>query len=200
MRKTIGFIVVAIGILAYATILLVAIPSLQLEDLERPAGHARLTEEVERGREVYIEAGCLYCHSQQPRDFNFGPDVERNWGRFAVPSDYVGDHPHLLGTMRTGPDLHNIGARQPSLDWHLIHLYQPRALLPHSVMPAYRYLFIEARDVVPGLREVPVPEAWRPEGKRVFATQEAMDLAAYLLSLDHTYPVADASEESELMP
>lgn len=32
------------------------------------------------------------------------------------PQDYQGNDPHLLGTMRTGPDLFNIGQRQPSRD------------------------------------------------------------------------------------
>ena len=44
--------------------------------------------------------------------------------------------------MRTGPDLLNIGARQPSVDWHLGHLYQPRAYVPGSIMPPYPFLFV----------------------------------------------------------
>ncbi|MEM9157480.1 MAG: cbb3-type cytochrome c oxidase subunit II [Verrucomicrobiota bacterium] len=194
MRRTIGFIVVAIGILAYATVLLVGIPSLQLNELALPAEHSPITEPVARGRELYIQAGCIYCHSQQTRDVNMGPDIQRNWGRYAIPSDYVGDRPHLLGTMRTGPDLHNIGARQPSEDWHLIHLYQPRSVLPNSIMPSYQYLFLESSQVPQGMKEVPVPDQWKPEGKRVIATQDALDLVAYLQSLDHTYPIPATTE------
>ena len=79
--------------------------------------------------------------SQQPRSADQAPDGERGWGRPAVASDYAYDAPHQLGTMRTGPDLLNVGARQPSKDWHLGHLYQPRAYVPGSIMPAYPYLF-----------------------------------------------------------
>jgi hypothetical protein len=61
--------------------------------------------------------------------------------RASVPADYVYDRPHLLGSLRTGPDLFNIGARQPSKDWHLGHLYQPRAYVPNSIMPSYPFLF-----------------------------------------------------------
>ncbi|MDQ8203051.1 cbb3-type cytochrome c oxidase subunit II [Pelagicoccus sp. SDUM812003] len=197
MRRTIGFIVAAIGILAYATLLLVGVPSLQLDDLELPVEHPSNDEQVNRGREIYIQSGCIYCHTQQPRDVNFGPDQERNWGRFSIPADYVGDRPHLLGTMRTGPDLHNIAARQPSEDWHLIHLYQPRAVLPNSVMPSYQYLFTHVNEVPLGSKEVNVPKNWLPEGAKVIATQEALDLVAYLKSLDHTYSV---EQDSSQMP
>lgn len=55
--------------------------------------------------------GCVYCHSQQPRDAKLAPDASRGWGRASTPGDYAYDYPHLLGTMRTGPDLFNIGVR-----------------------------------------------------------------------------------------
>src|SRR5690606_22956171 len=94
------------------------------------------------GRQIYIANGCVYCHSQQPRDPSFASgDKDRGWGRTSVPGDYAYDTPHLLGTMRTGPDLFNIGARQPSKDWHLLHLYNPQAVVKDSIMPPYRFLF-----------------------------------------------------------
>lgn len=185
MKKSIGFIIVALGILAYATLLLVALPSLQLSDLQPVDGEMVLTEQEQRGRDLYVQNGCIYCHTQQTRDVNFGPDAQRGWGRYAVPSDYVGDNPHLLGTMRTGPDLHTIGARQPSEDWHLVHLYQPRSVLPHSVMPAYPFLFKELRSAPPGSRVVPVPEGFKPEGAQVVASEDALALVAYLKTLKH---------------
>lgn len=188
MKKSIGFIIVSMAILAYATLLLVAIPSIQLTALETEVIEEVLTEQELRGRELYVQNGCMYCHSQQTRDVNFGPDAQRGWGRFAIPSDYVGDAPHLLGTMRTGPDLHNIGARQPSEDWHLVHLYQPRAVLPNSVMPAYPFLFKEMREAPPGSRVVPVPPGHKPEGSEVIASEDALALVAYLKSLKHDAP------------
>jgi cytochrome c oxidase cbb3-type subunit 2 len=49
------------------------------------------------------------------RSSAFGADIARNWGqRRSVARDYIFDRPHLMGTMRTGPDLANIGARQPT--------------------------------------------------------------------------------------
>jgi cytochrome c oxidase cbb3-type subunit 2 len=119
---------------------------------------------------------------------DFGPDSLRGWGRASVPGDYFYDDPHLMGTSRTGPDLLNIGARQPSDDWHLLHLYQPRSVAPGSVMPAYRFLFLEKAAAAPAERVVTVPAPWGPPGKVVVATPDAVALVAYLKSLDRTYP------------
>ncbi len=134
-------VVGAMVILSGATALLVAVPYLLLKDTPPPAGLKPYTAVQLEGRQSYIANGCVYCHSQQPRDSAQAPDALRGWGRASVAGDYAYDTPHLLGTMRTGPDLLNIGARQPSRDWHLGHLYAPRAYTPGSIMPAYPYLF-----------------------------------------------------------
>ncbi|MCU0634555.1 MAG: cbb3-type cytochrome c oxidase subunit II, partial [Gemmatimonadaceae bacterium] len=103
------------------------------------------------------------------------------------------DRPHLLGTMRTGPDLFNIAVRQPSEAWHLGHLYQPRAYLEGSIMPAYPFLFEERTGAAqPGETVVSLPPAYSKPGVRVVARPEAVDLVAYLLSLDRSYPVLPA--------
>ena len=181
----------AVAIIALATALLVVLPYVTLADVQPPEGLKPYTEAQLRGRNVYIANGCVYCHSQQPRDPSIAPDGERGWGRPSVPADYTYDQPHLLGTMRTGPDLLNIAVRQPSRDWHLGHLYQPRAYLPGSIMPAYPYLFEEREGTTaaPGEVVVALPPGIAPAGTRVVARQEALDLVEYLLSLDRTYPV-----------
>jgi cytochrome c oxidase cbb3-type subunit 2 len=91
--------------------------------------------------------------------------------------------------MRTGPDLLNIGARQPSKDWHLGHLYQPRAYVPGSNMPSYRYLFVERDAAEEGEQALVLPPGVAPEGKVVVPRQEALDLVKYLQSLDRTNAV-----------
>jgi cytochrome c oxidase cbb3-type subunit 2 len=105
-----------------------------------------------------------------------------------VPGDYFYDRPHLLGTMRTGPDLFNIGARQPSMDWQLGHLYQPRAYVPGSIMPSYPYLFAVKDSAGVGDKVVALPPSAAPSHGVVVATPAALDLARYLLALNHTYP------------
>ncbi len=79
----------------------------------------------------------------------------------ALAGDYSYDKPHLLGTMRTGPDLMNIGVRQPGADWHLGHLYQPRAYVSGSIMPSYPYLFDVKDALEPGDKPVTLPRATR---------------------------------------
>ena len=146
-----------------------------------------------RGRQVYVSLGCVYCHSQQPRSPDQAPDGARGWGRPAIAADYTYDAPHQLGTMRTGPDLLNVGARLPSRDWHLAHLYQPRAIFDWSIMPAYPFLFEVKGAPDPGDVVVSMPSGFGPEAGVIVAKQDALDLTAYLLSLDRTYPApADA--------
>ena len=178
--------------LSVATAALVVMPYIQVRDVKPPPGLKTYTSEQLRGRNVYIANGCVYCHTQQPRDRNFGPDFERGWGRASVPADYVYDRPHLLGSMRTGPDLFNIGTRQPSKDWHLGHLYQPRAYVPGSIMPAYPYLFYVKAAAEEGEQVLNLPPGYAPVGKVVVPTPEALDLVKYLQGLDHTYPVLPA--------
>lgn len=182
---------------------LTMIPGLQIREIKPASVLKPYTDQQLRGRAIYIREGCIYCHSQQTRPEGFGADQKRGWGRPSVPGDYVYDKPHLLGTMRTGPDLFNIAARQPSEDWHLIHLYDPRATSPGSIMPPYPWLFKEDEVfskevyVAKGARVVPVPEEFAPEDKVIIATQEALDLVAYLLSLNHTYSIEQKVNNNE---
>lgn len=151
--------------------------------------------DVEEGRKVYMDLGCIYCHTQQVRPEGFGADIERGWGmRRSVARDYIHDRPPLMGTMRTGPDLMNIGARQPSAQWHYLHLYEPRITSPGSIMPPHRFLF-EVRRSAEGLPEdaVRVPDEFAPqEPAWIVPRERARQLVAYLLSLDHNYEVPEA--------
>jgi cytochrome c oxidase cbb3-type subunit 2 len=188
MNRVIPLGILALAILAFATLMLVILPGIQIRT-EAPTPGLRPYSEAElRGRAVYVSEGCGYCHSQQPRSLDQAPDGERGWGRASVASDYFYDQPHQLGTMRTGPDLQNVGARLPSGAWHMTHLYQPRALYDWSVMPAYPYLFEVKDKAAPGDVVVALPERYAPEGKVVVAKPRARDLVAYLRSLDRTFP------------
>jgi cytochrome c oxidase cbb3-type subunit 2 len=179
MRNEIRLFGGALAMIAAATAVLVVVPYFQLRDVKPPAGLHPYTSAQLRGRQEYIRQGCIYCHSQQPRDRAQAPDAERGWGRASVAADYFYDSPHLLGTMRTGPDLFNIGARQPSLDWHL-----------GSIMPSFPYLFEVKPKAEPGDRVVTLPPSFAPAQGVVVARPAALDLVSYLVSLDHTYPLA----------
>ena len=149
------------------------------------------------GQRVYASAGCVYCHSQQVRQVGFGSDLERGWGaRPTVARDYMRENPVFLGTMRTGPDLANIGARQSSAMWHHQHLYQASVVSPGSIMPSFRYLYRTQK--IQGQRSARaidlLPPDVPPEGYEVVPTRDAEALVAYLLSLKRNYPLPEATE------
>ena len=163
-------------------------PTLQLTAIEPTPDRIPYSYEAARGREVYAAEGCVYCHTQQVRPEGFGSDIARGWGtRGSLPGDYVYDRPHLLGTMRTGPDLHDVGSRQPSIDWHLGHFYQPRSVTPGSVMPSYPYLFElkHRRQVRSSWPTVSMggEVAGRDSNMVLVPTEEAMALYEYLMTL-----------------
>ena len=118
-----------------------------------------------------------------------GADIERGWGkRRSVAQDYIHDYPVMAGSQRIGPDLANIGERQPDPVWHLRHLYNPNLTTPEgtkSVMPPYPYLFEKrkiGRQPSADALELPDPFAVEP-GYEVVPRDEAKALVAYLLSL-----------------
>lgn len=188
------FGVLATLVLGWAA--LVGMPDAMISEVRPPEGLQRYTAEQLYGRSIYIREGCLYCHSQQVRPEGFGADQARFWGRPSVPADYVYDKPHLLGTMRTGPDLMNIGARQPSENWHLAHLYNPRLVSPGSIMPPFPWLFEEKLSAGPEDIVVMIPDSLAPKGKVVVAGREARALTAYLLGMDHSYPVVQGTPDT----
>lgn len=59
----------------------------------------------ETGRDIYVNNGCTYCHTQFVRNIDWDIGAER----IAQSGDYVADSPHLIGTERTGPDLRGRG-------------------------------------------------------------------------------------------
>jgi cytochrome c oxidase cbb3-type subunit 2 len=65
-------------------------------------------------------------------------EVER-YGPYSLAVESKYDHPMLWGSKRTGPDLARIGGKY-SDEWHVVHLNNPREVVPQSVMPAYRWL------------------------------------------------------------
>lgn len=188
MNRIVPLFILAFGILAFATLMLVIAPAVQIRQQPPASGLVDYTAQQLAGRAQYVSQGCVYCHSQQPRSPGQSlADMARGWGPPSTAADYAFDRPHQLGTMRTGPDLLNVGARLPSRDWHLTHLYQPRAIFGWSIMPAYPYLFDQKTTAAEGDVVVSLPPQFQPTGQVVVARQEALDLVAYLQSLNRTY-------------
>jgi cytochrome c oxidase cbb3-type subunit 2 len=165
------------------------LPGIELSRAPAGQGVEPLTPLQAAGREVYVANGCSYCHTQQVRPL----DQDKVFGRPSAPGDFAFQTPALLGSQRTGPDLTDIGTRQPSEVWQYVHLYNPRSVVPASIMPAFDWLF-EIVDTAPaGTAAVPLPKANAPEHGVVIPTREATALVAYLASLKQPrLPVAAA--------
>jgi len=131
------------------------------------------------GRAVYIREGCWYCHSQYVRPVT-GEDLR--WGPVSEAGEYAFDLPHLFSTRRIGPDLTRVGLKYGD-DWHYAHHWDPRLVVPESVMPSFKWLYTQVRvaakpaegglaiESSPALRpyftmkaETPIPLYPNPEG------------------------------------
>lgn len=168
---------------------------ISLEEGEKPYPRA-ISGLAEVGKTIYIDQGCLYCHSQQVRRKGYGADFERGWGdRASVARDYILQGRVLLGTMRTGPDLMTVGQRLSTADWHHLHLYDPRITSKGSIMPSFDYLYIKQK-----IKGTPSPNALKfppdyhqlPAGYEIIPSQRAEALVAYLLSLKLDYELPEA--------
>ena len=124
----------SLAILAAVVFVVVFWPYASRDD--RPSEIFRPRSSVEdQGRAIYIANGCVYCHSQSIRAFDWDLGSER----IAQAGDYVADRPILLGSERTGVDLSQEGGEHPD-DWHLAHFISPRYTRPNSIMPRFAFL------------------------------------------------------------
>lgn len=112
------------GIFTFSWLGMTVVPNLQIGSLD-PQSDEEGTDIYPmpssgmalRGAQVYAANGCVYCHTQQVRPEYGGSDLERKWGdRRSAPRDYIFEPKVLLGKMRTGPDLANVGHRPALAD------------------------------------------------------------------------------------
>ncbi len=189
-------LVLTAGVVFIALSIIIAIlPAFQMQETEPLPEQKPLTANEQKGLRIYVSENCMACHTQQVRNI----EMDNMWGsRPSIPSDYYyskkrldvwRQSPSLLGSERTGPDLTNIGKRQPSEDWHLLHLYNPRSVVSESVMPSYPWLFREVDSTMVGKddKTISVPkEYFNKPGTKVVATEDALLLVDYLKSLQQT--------------
>ncbi len=172
------------------------LPGIELSRTAAGPGVEPLTPLQSEGRDVYVANGCSYCHTQQVRPLA----QDKVFGRPSAPGDFAYQTPELLGSQRTGPDLTNIGARQPSAIWQYIHLYNPRAVVPESVMPAFDWLFDVVDQAPAGVTPVPLPKAYAPARGVVVPTHDAEALLAYLMALKQPALPGEAGASGGAMP
>ncbi|NOI89759.1 cytochrome oxidase [Vibrio splendidus] len=125
-------------VVASFSLLVWVVPSIvRGDDIAKGSLAMPLTPIELAGRDIYISEGCHVCHTQMVRPLE--PEMKRN-GRPNKEADDIYEFPNLWGSKRTGPDLTNLG-RKYSDQWHVIHLIDPRKVIPTSIMPSYPWLF-----------------------------------------------------------
>jgi cytochrome c oxidase cbb3-type subunit II len=195
----------ALALFVGLTIVVAILPAINNQKNNAPLPNAvELSEEAFLGKQSFISNGCVACHTQQVRNV----DMDKVWGnRPGIAADYAGitrtsiwiNTATLMGTERTGSDLTNVGSRQPSAAWNLLHLFQPRAVVDQSIMPAYPWLFEIKNNLAETDVEVIVPDEFRKNvNGKIVATKEALNLIAYLQSLKQT-PLPDGKSSLEFL-
>jgi cytochrome c oxidase cbb3-type subunit I/II len=166
--------VAGVGFFLLSFVVLAVWPNQSLEQqvaATQPSGLPPLSASEARGRAIYGREGCVNCHSQLVRSTL---DDVRRFGRPSAAWETEQEYPQLWGTRRVGPDLARESGRRPR-DWQLTHLWNPRFVVPDSMMPAYPWLF---------------------DGGPRRPTQEGLDLAAYLDWLGRDARLAGITEQS----
>ncbi|MEO5998854.1 MAG: cbb3-type cytochrome c oxidase subunit II [Chitinophagaceae bacterium] len=180
----------ALGLFVFLTIMVAILPAMYNQKNNAPLPQEeKLSNDALLGKAIYVKEGCVACHTQQVRNV----DMDKVWGeRPSIAADYASLHrtdlwrntATVMGTERTGPDLTSIGTRQPSIDWHLAHLFNPRIVVKKSIMPAYSWMFEIKEKPAKGDVVVNVPaEFLDGETGKVVATKDALQLVAYLQTL-----------------
>jgi cytochrome c oxidase cbb3-type subunit 2 len=204
-----GFFLKIFGLFLFVWIAMVVMPWTDLGHLEPLPVAGSDTDIVpwdspglaHHGEQVYIAAGCVYCHTQQVRPKTSGADLIRGWGtaknstddskeptieRRTYPRDYIWQTTVQLGNSRMGADLSNVGEL-----YNLLYGAQPDEM--RSSMPQYRYLFTTQKiSGAPSEKALLLSGPVAPDpGYEVVPTAECDALVAYLLSLKKGYHLAD---------
>ena len=153
------------------------------------------------GRDIYIQEGCVGCHSQLVRPFRH--EVVRYKGEYSKSGEFVYDHPFLWGSKRTGPDLHRVGGKYPD-SWHYHHMAEPAKISTGSLMPAYPWLFTKTLDFeaipakIRAMQKLGVPYPSEFDSKAIEAAQlQAKAISENLLKDDLVkYDMAERNIES----
>lgn len=136
-HSVIILIITTVVVASFSLAVWVVPNNLRTDDIAKGSLAKPLTAIELAGRDIYISEGCHVCHTQMVRPLE--PEIKRN-GRANQESDDIYEFPNLWGSKRTGPDLTNLG-RKYSDQWHVLHLIDPRQVVPTSIMPAYPWLF-----------------------------------------------------------
>ncbi len=188
-EKNIGLMIIFILVLASIGGIIQIVPLFfQVSTTQPIEGLKPHSPLVLAGRDVYLREQCVSCHSQMIRPLR--AETER-YGHYSVAGESVYERPFQWGSKRTGPDLARVGGRY-SDEWHRLHLLDPRAVVPESIMPAYPWLegrIVDADAIVTNMRVLrklghPYSDADIESSPAALEGKSEMDaMIAYLQSL-----------------
>lgn len=144
-KKSFGLLLGIIGVVSVGGLVEIA-PLFYIDNtIEEVEGMRPYTPLELAGRNIYIREGCYSCHSQMIRPLR--DEVER-YGHYSLAAESMYDRSFQWGSKRTGPDLARVGGKY-SDEWHKLHLENPRAVVPESIMPPYKFLSERELDYKP---------------------------------------------------
>lgn len=162
----------------------------------------------QEGEKIYASLGCAYCHTQMVRPTYAGADMWRKgWGgneedglaRETRAADYTNDRRAMLGYMRIGQDLANVGTRSKDRAWYHAKLYNARIQNVDSNMPSYKNLYRKQQIAQPSQNAIKLEGRFAvEEGYEVVPTEKAEALVDYLLSRKMDAPLPGKGEEEEV--
>jgi cytochrome c oxidase cbb3-type subunit I/II len=121
-----------LALFALMTLMVVLLP--YIFNSYSPTQNAHQLTQLEfQGEQIYKANGCVYCHSQETRVYDWAQGDVSNSG------DYYYSVPNFIGTERTGPNLMRIGGKRPT-QWLIVHFEDPRSVSPRSLMPLFKFL------------------------------------------------------------
>lgn len=126
------------------------------------------------GRNLYLQIGCTYCHSQhvrpvenETRPWGRVSADPRRWGPASEPGEYAYDVPPTFGSRGIAPDLSRVGLKY-SDEWHLAHFWNPPIMTPGSIMGGFSGLFDAPAE--------PIKIVDEPDGKTLERTPKTEEL------------------------
>ncbi len=135
-----GLLTGILALLAAAILLVVVIPANSQGDDRHIVGDASLSALEDTGRDVYLQQGCQYCHTQNVRpvvaDVGLGAITETGARSLADPATF--------GFQRIGPDLARVAGRLPedldAAEYVREFLTHPTEVVEGSAQPPYAHL------------------------------------------------------------
>lgn len=187
-KRPIFFIIVVTVVILIGTTVMMVYPLFTAEMHPKLANLKPYTALQLAGRDVYIENGCYYCHSQMIRPLK--AEVMR-YGEYSKAGEFAYDQPFLWGSKRKGPDLARIGGKYND-KWHYEHFNDPRKLFQGSNMPAYGWLAkypVNLKDIEASMKALGFPYT-KGEITALAGKTKLDALVAYLQNLGTVIPKA----------